>query len=188
MALVLSHRPKSHAADPTAPLKQALTSFENILTEEQKQQYQANSIKPDASSVLTFVAEVDENNKSRGSRCVAPRLYTFLDAAQQFTGVVDTFISSNPAIAALVWGGVKMAVLTARNIASYFDKVTSLIMDIWKGLSDVSTVWSIVSGLRGSPRSVMRVLSHHYPGVHQDHRDLTPDRRGTNVVINLKPL
>jgi hypothetical protein len=132
MALVVSHRPKSHAADPTAPLKQALTIFENILTEEQKQQYQASSIKPDASSVLAFVAEVDENNKSRGSRCVAPRLYTFLDAAQQFTGVVDTFISSNPAIAALVWGGVKMAVLTASNIASYFDKVTSLIMDIGK--------------------------------------------------------
>jgi Skp family chaperone for outer membrane proteins len=132
MALVVSHRPKSHVADPTAPLKQALMSFENILTEEQKKQYQASSIKPNASSVLSFVAEVDENNKGRGSRCVAPRLYTFLDAAQQFTSVVDTFVSSNPTIAALVWGGVKMAVLTASNIASYFDKVTSLIMDIGK--------------------------------------------------------
>jgi len=130
MALVVSLRPKSHAADPTAPLKQALMSLENILTEEQKQQFQASSTKPNASSVLAFVAEIDKNNKGRAGRCVAPRLYTFLDAAQQFTGVVDTFVSSNPTIAALVWGGVKTAVLTASNIASYFDKVTSMIMDI----------------------------------------------------------
>src|SRR5271155_3595032 len=130
MALVPSLRPRSHAADPTAPLKQALMSLEDILTEEQRQQYQATSTKPNASSVLAFVAEIDENNKGRASRCVAPRLYTFLDAAQQFTGVVDTFVSSNPTIAALVWGGVKTAVLTASNIASYFDKVTSMIMEI----------------------------------------------------------
>jgi Cdc6-like AAA superfamily ATPase len=132
MALVVPTRLQPRAANPTATLKQALMNFENILTKEQKQQYIASSTKPDASSVLAFVAEIDENNKGRASRCVAPRLYTFLDATQQFAGVVDTFVSSNPTIAALVWGGVKTAVLTASNIASYFDKVTSMIMNIGK--------------------------------------------------------
>src|SRR5271156_3945081 len=130
MALVVPTRPQPRAANPTATLEQALMSFENILTKEQKQQYRASSTKPDASSVVAFVSKIDENNKGRAGRCVAPRLCTFLDATQQFAGVVDTFVNSNPTIAALVWGGVKTAVLTASNIASYFDKITSLIMTV----------------------------------------------------------
>ena len=133
MALVVPPpQPHSRAADPTAPLTQALQSFEHILMEEQKQQYRASCKKPDASSVIRFVAQIDANSRSRASRCVAPRLCTFLDATQQFAGIVDTFANSNPAIAALVWGGVKTAILTASNISSYFDKVTSMIMAIGK--------------------------------------------------------
>lgn len=41
-------------------------------------------------------------------------------------------MSSNPQIAALVWGGVKFAILSASNISSYFEKVTSMIMQIGK--------------------------------------------------------
>ena len=130
MALVVSSPPDIRAADPTMSLKQALADFGDILTEEQKRQFQANSTKPDVSSVIAFVGEVDANNSSSTRRCVAPRLYTFLDALQQFSRVVETFVSSNPAIAALIWGGVKTAILTASNIVSYFDKITSMVMAI----------------------------------------------------------
>jgi Skp family chaperone for outer membrane proteins len=116
--------------NPTAPLTQALQSFENILAEEQKKQYRNTSTKPDASSVIRFVAQIDANSKGRGSRCVAPRLCTFLDATQQFVGVVDTFVSSNPTVAALLWGSVKTTILAVSNVASYFDKVTSMIMKL----------------------------------------------------------
>lgn len=132
MALVVSSPQNSSAADPTVSLKAALASFENILTAEQKRQYNANPTKPDTASVIAFIAQVDANNQGRARRCVASRLCTFLDATQQFTGVVETFVSSHPTIAALVWGGVKTAILTASNIASYFDKVTGLIMAISK--------------------------------------------------------
>lgn len=130
MALVVSSPPDIRAADPTMSLKQALTDFGDILTGEQKQQFQAGSTKPDISSVIAFVGEIDANNSSTTRRCVAPRLYTFLDALQQFSRVVDTFVSSNPAIAALIWGGVKTTILIAGNIASYFDKITSMVMVI----------------------------------------------------------
>ncbi|PKY07436.1 hypothetical protein P168DRAFT_302363 [Aspergillus campestris IBT 28561] len=130
MALVVSSPPDIRAADPTLSLKQALTDFGDILTEEQKRQFQVSSTKPDVSSVIAFVGEIDANNSSTTRRCVAPRLYTFLDALQQFSRVVDTFVSSNPAIAALIWGGVKTAILTASNVASYFDKITSMVMAI----------------------------------------------------------
>ncbi|KAJ6014718.1 hypothetical protein N7540_009309 [Penicillium herquei] len=58
------------------------------------------------------------------------RLCSFLSAAQQFTGVVETFVSSNPTIAALIWGGLKTAILVASNVSSYFEKVTRMIMGV----------------------------------------------------------
>jgi hypothetical protein len=130
MALVVCSGSVAPTANPTATLTEALRSFESVLTEEQRQNYRNDFTKPDAASVLTFITQIDADNRGRASKCVAPRLYTFLEATQQFVGVVDTFVSSNPRIAALVWGGVKTAILTASNIASYFDKVTSMIMTI----------------------------------------------------------
>lgn len=132
MALQLSQRVKLQGADPANSLNTALENFQNILTDEQKREFQGNSTTPDIGSVIEFVAQIDAKNSSMTRRCVAPRLCTFLEATQQFVGVVDSFVSCNPAIAALVWGGVKTAILTASNVASYFDKVTSMIMGIGK--------------------------------------------------------
>ncbi|KAJ6186470.1 hypothetical protein N7519_007771 [Penicillium mononematosum] len=134
MTLQLSSRAGAHAedADPTQSLNTALKDFQNALTEEQKREFQKSATTPDIASVIEFVAEIDARNSSTTRRCVAPRLCTFLEATQQFTGVVDTFVSSSPIVAALVWGGVKTAILTASNVASYFDKVTSMIMRIGK--------------------------------------------------------
>jgi NACHT domain. len=132
MALQLLPRAEAQGADPTQSLNAALKNFENTLTEEQKREFQKSTTAPDIASVIEFVAEIDARNSSTTRRCVAPRLCTFLEATQQFTGVVDTFISSNPIVAALVWGGIKTAILTASNVASYFDKVTNMIMRIGK--------------------------------------------------------
>src|SRR5213596_2700409 len=127
MALLVAQH-NMRVADPTISLKQALVRFEDILTDGQRRQYQASTTNPDAASVITFVAQIDANNSSTTRRCVAPRLCTFLEATQQFSSVVGTFVSSHPTIAALVWGGVKTAILTASNVLFYFDKVTSMIM------------------------------------------------------------
>lgn len=124
--------PQYLGSDPTAVLRDALVSFENVLSTEQKQQLHAVSPAPDAGSVIQFITRIDAGNKSRGRRCVAPRLCSFLDSTQQFASVVGTFVDSNPALAALIWGSVKLAILAASNIFSYFDKVTSFIMNIGK--------------------------------------------------------
>ncbi|KAJ5540017.1 hypothetical protein N7513_008349 [Penicillium frequentans] len=130
-ALVLNIR-RAHGSDPTQLLQQALDAFEEALTGEEKQQYHSNQSVPGVLNVIQFVANVDAQNNSTERRCVAPRLLTFLEAMQQFSGVVDTFVSSNPPIAALVWGGVKTAIMTANNMASYFEEVTRTIMFIGK--------------------------------------------------------
>ncbi|CAG8399790.1 unnamed protein product [Penicillium salamii] len=117
--------------DPTEKLREALARFESILTGDQKRKYQTSNAKPDAGSVLRFVDELDNTNNTM-KQCVGPRLSTFLGRVQQFTSIVDTFVSANPEIAALVWGGVRVAILAVSNITSYFDKITSLIMEIGK--------------------------------------------------------
>lgn len=130
MALVVSSR--SSAAQPTAPLTQAQQDFERSLTAKQMEYYGKSCIEPDTSSVLTFVAQIDEQNNGRGGRCFAPRLCSFPESTEQFVGVVNTFVSSNPTIAALVWGGVETAILAASNVASYFERITSMIMTVGK--------------------------------------------------------
>ncbi|KAJ5421394.1 hypothetical protein N7491_009839 [Penicillium cf. griseofulvum] len=132
MAFQLSPRVGAQGADPTQSLNAALENFQNTLTEEQKREFRESTTKPDIASVIVFVAEIDARNSSTTRRSMAPRLCTFLEATQQFTDVVNTFVSSNPILAALVWGGIKTAILTASNVASYFDKVTSMIMRIGK--------------------------------------------------------
>jgi Skp family chaperone for outer membrane proteins len=132
MALAISFLSQSSVAQPTAALTQALQDFDRSLTAAQKKQFGRSCIQPDASSVLTFVAQIDGQNNGRARRCFAPRLCSFLESTEQFVGVVETFVSSNPTIAALVWGGVKTAILAASNVASYFEKVTNMIMIIGK--------------------------------------------------------
>ncbi|MCJ1348387.1 hypothetical protein MMC31_006619 [Peltigera leucophlebia] len=113
-------------------LKTALGNFEAVLTHEQKARLRSIAAVPDATAVIAFTTQLDNENARRGSRCVASRLFTFLQSIQQFTTVVDTFVSSNPAIPALVWGSVKLAVLLTSNNASYFDKLSGLLMSFSK--------------------------------------------------------
>ncbi|MCJ1348383.1 hypothetical protein MMC31_006614, partial [Peltigera leucophlebia] len=113
-------------------LKTALGKFEAVLTHEQKARLQSIAAVPDAAAVIAFTTQLDNENAKRGSRCVATRVLTFLQSIQQFTTVVDTFVSSNPAIPALVWGSVKLAVLLTSNNALYFDKLSALLMGFSK--------------------------------------------------------
>jgi hypothetical protein len=103
---------------------------------------------------MTFVAQIDANNSSTMRRSVASQLYTFLDATQQFSVIVDTFVSSNPTIAALVWGGVKIAILTANNVASYFVKVTNMIMAIGKSCPTYQQFGQLYPGCVGLQRAL----------------------------------
>lgn len=98
-------------------LEDALQEFQQTLTGEQKDQLKAINAKPDAGAVVSFTAELDHKNAERRSRGVATRLHRFLESIQQFSTIVDTFVSSKPNIAALVWGSIKFALLV-RNVTA----------------------------------------------------------------------
>ena len=107
MALVLTD---PALLKPEIKLAQALHDYETILSDEDKSQLHSQGF-PDATAAIKLTTLIDEKCSSRRSKCMGPRLITFLESIQQFSRVVDVFVSSHPEVAALVWGGVKLALL-----------------------------------------------------------------------------
>ncbi|KAG9849747.1 hypothetical protein KCU98_g2699, partial [Aureobasidium melanogenum] len=113
-------------------LRDAIKSFQNCLEPDQKARLEAIKAVPDAHAVAQFTYQLDQENAKRKSRCVAARISPLLDSVQQFSGIVETFVSSNPHIAALVWGSVKLVLQIASNFTTYFDNLSALLMTIGK--------------------------------------------------------
>lgn len=114
MDLVLTPSSSRASAGPDAPdksLKEAVDDFQTILTDAQRQKLRSIACVQDAQAVLTFTAQLDRENQLKKGRGIASRLFTVLQSVQAFAAVVDTFVSSNPEIAALVWGSIKLALL-----------------------------------------------------------------------------
>lgn len=107
MALVLAG---AAPPKPEIELAQALHDYETILSDEDRNQLHSQGL-PDAMAAINFTTLIDRECSSRRGQCMGPRLITFLESIQQFSQVVDTFVSSRPEVAALVWGGVKLALL-----------------------------------------------------------------------------
>ncbi|KAG7418011.1 hypothetical protein DER46DRAFT_655884 [Fusarium sp. MPI-SDFR-AT-0072] len=83
-------------------LQNAIDSFRTVLTPEQLAEFNSIQSVPDTDAVLIFTAELDLRRRSQKGKSIASRLFPVLQAVHNFTAVIDTFISSNPTIAALV--------------------------------------------------------------------------------------
>lgn len=106
----------SAAATPAGPqkaLEDAIDGFYGILTKEQSSRLVPLGAVRDAETVMIFTAQLDRENQLKKGRGVASRLISVLRSVEAFSSVVDTFVSSKPAIAALVWGSVKLALLVS---------------------------------------------------------------------------
>jgi len=95
----------------TKSLEVALSDFGSVLTDDERKQLQQIKEVPDASAALIFTAKLDASNTSRRGRSIGARAFSMLKSVQQFSAIVDTFVSSHPDVAALVWGSVKLTVL-----------------------------------------------------------------------------
>ncbi len=107
MALVIANPATS---SPGVTLVQALNDYETILSDDARIQLHSQGT-PDVMAALNLATTIDAKNTSHRRQCIGPRLITFLESVQQFSSVVDTFVSSHPDIAALVWGGLKLTLL-----------------------------------------------------------------------------
>jgi hypothetical protein len=114
MALVRQSSSSGTSASSNNPgrlLEEAIAGFENALSEDQLIELRQTKAVPDADAVMTFTAHLDAANRSRRGRSIASRLHTVLQCVRDFTAIVDTLVSSNPDVAAVVWGSVKLTML-----------------------------------------------------------------------------
>jgi hypothetical protein len=92
-------------------LKDALSDFQSILTDDDIRELHKVKTVPDTDAVLVFTAQLDLRNRTRKGRSIASRLYSVLQSVRDFCSVVGVVVSSHPEIAALVWGSVKLTML-----------------------------------------------------------------------------
>jgi hypothetical protein len=99
-------------------LDQALENFRDNLTPNQKAEFESiSSGAPKPEDVSVLVAKINLKNSKRKSRICADKLRTILDPIQQYCAVVDTFIQSNPTVAAVVWGTAKIFILVFKSVS-----------------------------------------------------------------------
>ncbi|KAF8241688.1 hypothetical protein K440DRAFT_591719, partial [Wilcoxina mikolae CBS 423.85] len=103
----------------------ALDEFQRSLSPDQKKDFDLiTSSTPTAKDVVAFTQEIDQKNSWRKSRIMANRMSAVLESVQQYCAIIDTFVQSNPGIAALVWGSIKFVILIASNFSDYFTKLS----------------------------------------------------------------
>lgn len=127
MALAMS---KAAPLRPDIKLSQALKDYEAVLTEDQRKSFHDES--PLAfNDVMVLTCEIDRQNASRKSRRWGARLTTFLNSVKGFTAIVDGAVGNtgNP-MAGAVWGAVKTAMQVASTFESYFDALSTMLMNV----------------------------------------------------------
>ncbi|KAF4873482.1 Ankyrin repeat and KH domain-containing protein 1 [Colletotrichum siamense] len=124
--------PKSSSAtsqvSPTKGLQDAVSEFRKTLNDDQRSDLDKLKGIPDADAALVFTAQLDWSTTQRNSPNKGTRLISVLQYVRDSSVIIDTFISSHPEIAALVWGSVKLTMQVVLNFASYYERVSDLFM------------------------------------------------------------
>lgn len=108
-------------------LDEALKNYEHSLSDDEKRRFRAQET-PSVLAAIDLTRLINSDSQSPNKQLLNPKhaagLAVFLQSVQQFCGVVDTFVSSRPDVAALVWGGVKLS-LQVRILKSIEDGLLS---------------------------------------------------------------
>ncbi|KAF5590842.1 uncharacterized protein FSUBG_10706 [Fusarium subglutinans] len=155
--IVAASRPRpGHdvSAAPVKKLEATIARFQAILSDDdRKKLQQLKMTSHDSQSIITFTAELDLLDKKRRGKSVASRLASFLQTIEQFTPIVDTCIQSNPDIAALIWGSIKLTFMFLANFASYFQSFVELLHgfgSLCTRFAEYQVIFNESSRLKGS--------------------------------------
>ncbi|KAF4851873.1 hypothetical protein CGCSCA4_v003157 [Colletotrichum siamense] len=116
------------SSDRPIRLENALKAFRDVLTDEERERLRDEmAVSRDAGQVIAFTAGLDLVDPHRRGKSIATRLHSILQTVLQFSQVVDTYVSSHPEIAALVWGSVRLAFTVLANFTSFFQTFSDLL-------------------------------------------------------------
>ncbi|KAF9772357.1 hypothetical protein IL306_009935 [Fusarium sp. DS 682] len=135
-------------------LETAVASFQARLNDDQRTRLQSLKSTPhDIQAVIVFTAELDRADPKRRGKSIATRLSSFLQTIQQFFPAIDVFVSSNPDLAALIWGSVKLTFLILTNFTSYFESFVELLhgfSGLYSRFSEYQVLYETYTELRDS--------------------------------------
>ncbi|KAI6288058.1 hypothetical protein MCOR27_001082 [Pyricularia oryzae] len=160
----------SHPTAVHQSLQDSLAGFRTALTDEQRQTLENMNGIPDTQAVLVFTAGLDSINRRRKGKSTSSRLHSFLSSVGGFcntmtkgrtNNIVDTYVSSNPEIAALVWGSMKLAMTVLANFMSYYDGAFELMMKI----TELCPAVSEYGALYPDSMALQKSLSDFYASV-----------------------
>jgi hypothetical protein len=111
---------RAQSSGDVKELESTIAGFQAILSDDERMQLQQlKKTSHDPQSIITFTAELDRLDGKRRGRSVASRLASFLQTVEQFTPIIDTYIQSNPDIAALIWGSIKLTFMVRTSLCDY---------------------------------------------------------------------
>ncbi|KAF8464885.1 hypothetical protein BDZ91DRAFT_783484 [Kalaharituber pfeilii] len=118
----MAQQPGTQAQKPTGRenLVDAVDAFNKLLSPEQRQALSQPQTPGDIVELTKALQDAKVSEKKL-QRCEG-----FLQSVQQFSGIIDTMIQHSPCVSALVWGSVKILLLTAQNYVQYFSCLTKL--------------------------------------------------------------
>ncbi|XWX00732.1 hypothetical protein V2A60_008753 [Cordyceps javanica] len=128
MELIPASSSVGTSSDPQVALHGALRDFQSILTDGERGRLGKLGSVRGADTVMIFTLQLDRENQLRKGRAIAGKVYSVLQCVQAFSTVVETFVSSHPDVAALVWGSIKLTMLLAVNYTSYFETISAIFM------------------------------------------------------------
>ncbi|KAH8660327.1 hypothetical protein BX600DRAFT_438539 [Xylariales sp. PMI_506] len=112
------------------PLDAAIREFQEALDDKQRQELLRSQSIPNADAILVFTAELDASHQNRRGPSVGSRLHTVLLSVRDFCSVINTFVASNPGIAPLIWGSVRLTMLLMSNFTSYYEAASKLFVKL----------------------------------------------------------
>lgn len=121
----------------TPSLQQAIEKFHRNLSPDEISKLSASP--PGPQSILNLMLEIDGKGKKRRLRRCASYFEPFLDSIQRYSQVVDSVVSSNPQIAGLVWGSVKVVIIVCLPL---WNRLAIVVLTHLPGLSQFFRVFS----------------------------------------------
>lgn len=107
--------PAASRIPPTKELQDAINEFQKTLTDDQRSNLNKLRAIPDANAVLVFTSQLDMSTTQRNRPNKGTRLTSVLQFIRESSVIIDTFVSSHPEIAALVWGSVRLTIQVRQN-------------------------------------------------------------------------
>ncbi|EQB44797.1 hypothetical protein CGLO_16412 [Colletotrichum gloeosporioides Cg-14] len=128
MEIAPNSSPAASQTTPTKGLQDAVSEFRKTLNDDQRSDLDKLKGIPDVDAALVFTAQLDWSTTQRNDPSKGTRLISVLQYVRDSSVIIDTFVSSHPEIAALVWGSVKLTMSVVLNFASYYERVSDLFM------------------------------------------------------------